>query len=176
MLLDYVDQLRLAHQANTDPLTQLANRLMFERRLADAIDQSRDGGGSVALMMIDLDRFKPVNDTFGHAAGDAVLVEVASRLRGQLRETDLVARLGGDEFAVLSHWGPDEIAQVAERLLQAVGKPFEVEGQEVSIGASIGAAICPLHASDPAGLLERADRALYRAKHAGRGRFRLFRA
>jgi diguanylate cyclase (GGDEF)-like protein len=156
---------QLARAASSDPLTGLANRAAIDARLADAT--ARD-----ALLFLDLDGFKEVNDELGHAAGDSVLLAVASRLRGCVAETDLVGRFGGDEFVVLLSGVHDEAqaTAVAERLLAALREPIAVHGRSVDVGASIGIAL-PGRAADSEQLLRRADRALYAAKAAGKGRW-----
>lgn len=163
-------------QATHDPLTGLPNRLLLDDRLEQALAKCRRQPGQVALLYVDLDGFKAVNDRFGHAHGDAVLVEAARRLRRGARETDTVARLSGDEFAVLQTVGeqPEAALVLCRRLLQLLAEPLQVGSRKVSIGASIGVAVGPGDAGDPATLLRRADKALYRAKGSGRGTFRVF--
>jgi diguanylate cyclase (GGDEF)-like protein len=167
-----------------DPLTGLANRALFERRLAEAVARARHMGmegqratdGGFAMLCLDLDRFKAVNDLFGHAGGDALLCEVARRLSAGARVTDTVARLGGDEFALLMSapvTAPDA-ASLAARLIEALAEPFAIEGQPVPIRSSIGFALYPGDAADASELLRRADAALYASKRAGRGRVRRF--
>ncbi|MFC7539722.1 putative bifunctional diguanylate cyclase/phosphodiesterase [Siccirubricoccus deserti] len=167
-----------------DPLTGLANRALFERRLAEAVARARHrgtegpraGDGSFAMLCLDLDRFKAVNDLFGHAGGDALLCEVARRLSASARATDTVARLGGDEFALLMAAPvlPSDAASLAARLIEKLAEPFEIEGQPVPIRSSIGFALYPGDAADAGELLRRADAALYAGKRAGRGRVRRF--
>ncbi|GIE99250.1 GGDEF domain-containing protein [Paractinoplanes rishiriensis] len=154
-------------QATTDQLTGLANRRRFHDRWESALSESV---GPTALLYIDLDGFKPVNDAFGHEAGDAVLVAVADRINGVMRAGDVVARLGGDEFAVILPWTDDETAnKVAERILTALADPFDTPTREVYIGASIGA-IRARSGADPDNELRRADTAMYAAKASGRNR------
>lgn len=131
---------------------------------------------ALALMFIDLDEFKPINDTYGHDVGDAVLIQCAERIRGCLRKPDSVARLGGDEFVVLLHKVSDEQAalQVGEKVLDSLHRPMTFEGVTVSVGASIGIALYPLHSTEEDGLLNCADFAMYEAKRNGRNRIRLF--
>ena len=150
---------RLEHLASHDPLTGLPNRTLLSRRLAAAIADAQNGRQPFALLCMDLDRFKPVNDTHGHQAGDAVLREVAARLRAAIRPSDTVARIGGDEFAVIHP-------------IKAVGEPFRVGDGPVSLGLSVGIACAPAHGLDPDALLSVADRALYDAKTAGRNTYR----
>ena len=164
---------RLAHQ---DPLTGLPNRLLFRRMLAKEREHVAREGGHLAVMLLDLDDFKQVNDTLGHLAGDELLVEVSHRLQQAVRRSDHVARLGGDEFAVLSAtaYGPDDFTMLAQRLVQAVARPCGVRGTDVQVGVSIGMTVFPEDSSDPDGLLANADFALYAAKADGRRRWRLF--
>ena len=159
----------LAHRAQHDPLTGLANRGQLEERITDALTRSPRLGGSVAVLFCDLDNFKSINDTHGHSGGDEILKEVADRVRGACRADDLIARLGGDEFVVLLHGVRDlsAAAQVAEKIRVAVHQPMSVAGIEVDLTISIGLALAGPD-SDPAQMLGRADKALYRAKEAGR--------
>ncbi|KUL41651.1 putative bifunctional diguanylate cyclase/phosphodiesterase [Actinoplanes awajinensis] len=152
---------RAAHQAAHDALTGLPNRL----RLRDDINAAITAGGA-ALLLIDLDRFKEVNDTLGHHYGDQLLMQVAPRLRDNLRDGETVARLGGDEFAVLlpGVTSPDDVAAAAARLHDAMLKPFEVGGLSLTVTGSIGAALYPQHGDNPDELLQRADIAMYTAK------------
>lgn len=169
-------QAHIAHMAHHDVLTGLPNRLLFGERLREAyrLDGGRSSG--VALMWVDLDRFKEVNDTLGHAAGDQVLRSVAERISSALREGDTVARLGGDEFAVIQAQGnqPAAAAALAARLTELLGQPFLAGGQEVQIGVSIGIALPRDGAGSPDELMQQADMALYRAKDLGRGKFCFF--
>jgi diguanylate cyclase (GGDEF)-like protein/PAS domain S-box-containing protein len=160
----------LAHQALHDLLTDLPNRTLLHDRLRQAIRTAERDGTSVALLVMDLDRFKEVNDTFGHHYGDLLLRQVGDRLQGALRDADTLARLGGDEFALLLPVS-DEVgaADVARRLLQALDEPFAIEGHNLDIGASIGIAVCPEHGGDADTLLQRADVAMYVAKRSGTG-------
>lgn len=160
---------RLAHH---DSLTGLANRLQFNETLKDWLPKS-DG---FALLSVDLDRFKLVNDNLGHGTGDALLRKVANRLRRVVREGDLVARLGGDEFAILKS-GTQDLATVqktAERLIDVLGRPYLIGGHVVDIGASIGIALAPDDGETPEEIVRSADLALYGAKENGRGRYRMF--
>lgn len=176
MLLEHIERVRLEQMAMTDPLTGLSNRARFERKLKEAIGVSLRDDVLAAVLMIDLDHFKPVNDRYGHAAGDALLVEVARRLCAGIRDRDIAARLGGDEFAVILFRAGSsaDVAAVAARLLAALREPFPIETRQVTISASIGAALCPQHAVDGEELLEKADQALYRVKEGGRDGFCLF--
>jgi diguanylate cyclase (GGDEF)-like protein len=159
---------RLRHQALHDGLTNLPNRIFLYRRLERAIAGIGRGDGMAALLLIDLDRFKEVNDTLGHDHGDELLVEVAARLRGALRRGDTLARLGGDEFAVLlcDLPGRAAVAELAGRLHDALRRPFALRGVAVELEASIGAALCPDHGTDVNTLVQRADVAMYDAKRS----------
>ena len=161
----------LLEMANRDVLTGLHNRRHFETALQRAIDGTAPGR-QAALLYIDLDRFKKINDTLGHAAGDALLCEVARRLTATARGNDVVARLAGDEFVLLIDGVADAQPAVllAERLLAAFAAPFVLDGQVVPIRGSVGIALCPEHAGTAAELLHCADLALYDAKKAGRNR------
>lgn len=175
-LFDHLGQSQLRKVAWLDPLTGLSNRLQFDRRLDQQIRHSLKHGELFALMMLDLDKFKPVNDTLGHAAGDQLLVEVGRRLTGLVRQSDTVARLGGDEFAIIQAGitSTEASSHLARRVIEALGKPFEIQDQTVNIGASVGVSMCPMHSMDAGELMEGADLALYRAKHGGRATFELF--
>ena len=169
---------RLREQALTDPLTRLPNRLMFEERLAEAlelIDDPAGPGGTLAVMFIDLDGFKPVNDSFGHSAGDAVLREIGRRLQGLARQSDVVARVGGDEFLLLADPGHEAGAgHLAQRVLQALAEPCRLpHGAEVRLSGSVGIVMYPQHGPAQK-LLARADAAMYAAKRAGGSGFALF--
>jgi diguanylate cyclase (GGDEF)-like protein len=163
---------RLAHRANHDSLTGLPNRAFFEDRMGRALRDADANGGSVAVLFMDGDGFKQINDRLGHAAGDAVLVGIASRVREQLRGDDVVVRLGGDEFAVLLpsiHDGANA-QQIAQAIAEAVRRPMPLPGGEVvTTSLSIGIAIYPAQARDAATLLHMADAAMYRAKRSRRG-------
>jgi diguanylate cyclase (GGDEF)-like protein/PAS domain S-box-containing protein len=160
-----------------DPLTQLPNRRLLQERLKHGIDVERRDGKQLALLMLDLDRFKAVNDSLGHLAGDELLQQVAGRITTRLRDVDMVARLGGDEFIVLlediAH--PEDAARVAEDIIADLSNVFSVaQGEEVQIGASIGISLYPQHGDSPELLMDHADAALYQAKDAGRGCFAYF--
>ena len=160
----------LQHQALHDALTDLPNRTLLQNRLAATIAASRRDASSLALLMMDLDHFKEVNDTFGHHLGDLLLQRVGQRLRGSVRASDTVARLGGDEFAVLLPSASTADAQhVAAKLLRVLETPFEIDGHNLKIGASIGVAMCPEHAVDADALQRHADSAMYVAKRLGGG-------
>lgn len=166
---------RIAHMARHDSLTDLPNRAEFNEQLAQALSRS-DGERRLAVFCLDLDRFKAVNDTLGHAAGDALLVQVTKRLLADVpADRSLVARIGGDEFVLfVDGAGPEEASVLAAKLIDSVGAPYEVDGQAVNIGLSVGMAIAPRDGMDPQGLMRTADIALYRAKAEGRSTFRFF--
>ena len=181
---DDVTAVRLAEasaieRAMCDPLTGLPNRKHFADQVASALDERRRelSDRSVGLMLVDLDRFKAVNDTLGHQIGDQLLRLVAKRLRSVLRQGDLLARLGGDEFALLISPAPPEAAlfDLAKRVVDVVGRPYLIEGHLVTIGASLGVARAPDDGDDQVRLLRNADLALYEAKSRGRGQFVAFR-
>ncbi len=161
---------RIAEMATHDELTGLANRTLFRERLAQAFGRTQRYGEPFALFMLDLDRFKPINDSLGHPVGDEVLKETALRLQFCVRETDTVARLGGDEFAILQAQAitQDEAAQLAQRILDAIAEPLEINGHKLEIGTSIGIAFAPRDAADQDQLVAKADQALYEGKKNGR--------
>jgi diguanylate cyclase (GGDEF)-like protein/PAS domain S-box-containing protein len=168
---------RLDYLAHHDPLTDLPNRLLLFARLEHCIELSNRERKSAALLMLDLDRFKDVNDSFGHLAGDELLQKVAARLTSRLRGVDTVTRLGGDEFALLledlSH--PQDAALVATEIIEALSEPWRLSnGAEVRIGVSVGISLFPEHGETSEELLQHADAALYRAKDEGRGNFKYF--
>jgi diguanylate cyclase (GGDEF)-like protein len=160
--------------AHHDPLTGLPNRTALDRFLQHAQQRVQLTQTTLALLYLDLDGFKPVNDRFGHDAGDQLLRETAIRLRGCLREGDLVARLGGDEFLmVLTVSGDDALQQaelIAQRTLLALGAPVRLDNHEAQVGCSIGGALWPRDSEHLEDALKLADQALYKAKHAGRNR------
>lgn len=162
--------------AQHDALTGLPNRTLFRQRLEEAIPRAIRRGGETALLFLDLDRFKTVNDTLGHPVGDLLLKQVAARLTQAVRSSDTVARLGGDEFVVISEdvQEPNDAAILARRLLDLFTTPFEVEGRELFLSLSIGIGIYPLDGVDTDTLIRHADIAMYRAKAAGRNGFRFF--
>ncbi len=167
---------RIAYMAQHDALTDLPNRVLLRERLEHALAGTRRGGRPLAVLMLDLDRFKEINDTLGHPVGDALLKAVAGRLRSCTRERSSVARLGGDEFAVIEDVTDPaiEATALAERIQKALSAPFDLGDHQVVIGTSIGIAIAPsdgVHSDD---ILKNADLALYRAKGGGRGSHRFF--
>lgn len=170
-------ELRITHMAQHDPLTGLPNRALFADRLQHAIQQARREQSRLALMYLDLDRFKPVNDTLGHAVGDLLLQAAASRMLECVRESDTVGRIGGDEFIVLLPNVKDEqdVLLVAEKIRLALDEPFVLAGSHrISVSSSAGVAIYPEHGSDEIRLQQNADLAMYRAKARGRNRVELY--
>lgn len=168
------DEERMRQQAFYDSLTGLPNRVLLASKIENAIDRSTRFGMKTALLFLDLDRFKEVNDSFGHDAGDALLKEIAQRLRRIARSEDTVARIGGDEFVLLV----EDIenfhvpAGIALRIIAGIEKPVELQGASVGVGASIGIALCPEDGADAQSLLKSADAAMYAAKQAGKGTYR----
>jgi diguanylate cyclase (GGDEF)-like protein/PAS domain S-box-containing protein len=167
---------QIARLAHYDPLTELPNRVLFQKHLGEALTRRARSGDQLAVHFIDLDRFKTVNDTLGHPIGDALLRVAAERLRGCVREGDTVARLGGDEFAVVQTGLTDMsgATRLAERVVEAMAAPFDIQGHQVMIGASVGVSAAPSDGDDADELLKKADMALYRAKADGRGAFHFF--
>ena len=167
---------RIRYLADHDTLTDLPHGRLLRDRLRQAVALSRRHKRMAALLFVDLDRFKQINDTLGHAAGDAVLIQAARRLSRGMRESDTVARIGGDEFAVVAADVTDmaQVTRLAEKALSSLGKPMTVRGHSVQIAASIGISLFPQDGNDPDTLLRRADLAMYRAKREGRDRHRFF--
>jgi diguanylate cyclase (GGDEF)-like protein len=167
---------KITHMAEHDALTDLPNRVLLRRRLEHALAVTRRGGADLVVLMLDLDRFKEVNDTLGHPTGDALLQAVAARLLGCVRETAMVARLGGDEFAVVEYVENPvmEAVALAERIKTALCEPFDLGDHRVTAGTSIGIAVAPRDGFDTDEILKKADLALYSAKNGGRGSFRFF--
>jgi diguanylate cyclase (GGDEF)-like protein len=166
----------LARVAHTDALTGLANRTTFSDRLRQAFAAARRGAQGFAVLYMDLDRFKEINDTFGHHVGDRLLQEVGRRLQACTREMDVISRLGGDEFAIVQvevrH--ASEAGTLAEKLIKSISEPYFVDGNTLSIGLSVGISLYIRDSSSPDALLTQADQALYRVKHAGRGQYRFY--
>lgn len=169
-------QARIHHLAHHDALTGLPNRAAFTDRANDLLVRARSDGRPLALLFMDLDHFKRVNDSLGHPVGDMLLQTVAGRITATLREADLVSRFGGDEFVLLLHGEASEaaVAEVAARLLAAVGAPLDVEGIAISVTPSIGVALFPAHGDSAAELIKHADTAMYRAKARGRAGYEFF--
>ena len=168
---------RIAFLAQHDLLTGLANRALFSEKLEDAARRLQRHGTTFTVLMLDLDKFKNVNDTLGHPAGDQLLVEVAQRLASSLRDTDVLARLGGDEFAIIQENEKNQsegAIALALRIIGLIDQPFDLGGHRVGVGTSIGIAFAPEHGTDAEMLLKKADLALYAAKSGGRNDFRIF--
>jgi diguanylate cyclase (GGDEF)-like protein len=162
----------LVRKAFHDPLTGLANRALFVDHIEGAYHRAQRSGSLIFLLYIDLDEFKKINDTFGHAAGDEVLIQVADRLNKCVRATDTVARLGGDEFAILLEQATSLTAAetVAERIVESLGEPFPLANGTASIGASVGIAFTDMVGQSAVQLMKSADAAMYTAKRSGKGR------
>lgn len=170
------DKAAIAHMALHDSLTGLANRVLFFEHMELALNQLGRSNQFAAILFLDLDGFKSVNDTIGHSVGDKLLVQVAARLKASVRNVDTLCRLGGDEFAILQT-GLDQVGQatiLAQRLGDIVKAPYEIDGHRVIVGTSIGIAMAPIDGTDASQLLKRADLALYQAKGAGRGTYRFY--
>lgn len=163
-------------QANYDPLTGLPNRSLLSDRLEQGLAQCRRRNLQLAVLFLDLDDFKPVNDAHGHEAGDELLRQLAQRLLHTVRDSDTVARLGGDEFVVVQPMlaDTDGVRALAEKLIETISKPYDIAGREVRISVSIGVAIHPSHGHDAPTLLKHADTAMYQAKEAGRHTWRIY--
>lgn len=176
-ITDYEHMLQeIGHSALHDPLTGLANRTKFNDRLDEALARSHYSKRQVAVVLLDLDQFKEVNDTLGHPIGDQLLIAFAQRFRKQVRETEILARLGGDEFGIIQlvDRQVSETEGLCNRILKLLQEPFDIEGHVISIGASIGVAIAPEDGTDAPTLLRNADIALYRSKNEGRNTYRFF--
>jgi diguanylate cyclase (GGDEF)-like protein/PAS domain S-box-containing protein len=168
---------QVRHLANHDPLTDLPNRRLLEDRLAQALAVARRNDGQAAVLFIDLDHFKPINDSHGHRIGDLLLQAIAKRLRGLLREGDTVARVGGDEFVVVL---PDvqthnTAAEIAQRILDAMTRPYIIEGHQLKVTPSMGISLYPGDGIEVSTLIDLADEAMYGAKRAGRRNFQFYR-
>lgn len=166
-------QERLTYLAQYDQLTGLVNRTLFRDRLVHAMARSKRKEQPLGVMLLDLDRFKAVNDTLGHDVGDALLQAVANRLKSCVREVDTVARMGGDEFTAILEGvsGEPDVAVVATRIIDSISAPFELEAHRASIGVSIGVTLYPSDDQNIDGLLKHADAAMYRAKQRGGNAF-----
>jgi len=169
---------RFRQLAHHDALTSLPNRALFYDRMQHTLALAKRNSWTVGVMLVDLDRFKAVNDTLGHAVGDKLLRQVAERLSKSVRTSDTVARLGGDEFAVVLNnlSAPEDAAVVGQKIVAAFQAPFQVEGHSLLSTLSIGAALYPNDSTDQETLLKNADAAMYRSKEAGRNCFRMFSA
>ena len=168
---------QLEHQAFHDPVTQLANRALLNERVRHALARARREDTSLAVIFLDLDDFKTINDSLGHAAGDRVLLEVAKRLATSIRVSDTAARFGGDEFAILLEdtAGPQEVADTAERIIEQLSRLMHVEGKEIAVRASLGISVASNEfISDADELIRNADAAMYIAKRDGKGGYRIF--
>ncbi|MDR2180323.1 MAG: diguanylate cyclase [Synergistaceae bacterium] len=162
---------RFTHRATHDVLTDLPNRVLFDDHLKNSVEFAKRNGSHLAVIMIDLDKFKSVNDALGHYAGDVLLIEVAKRMQKSIRESDMVSRFGGDEFAMILAFGKNEwqsITKALKRTIDALKKPIKIGDQEISISASFGISICPEDGDKPKQLMMLADEALYFAKNKGR--------
>jgi diguanylate cyclase (GGDEF)-like protein len=173
--LEYSEQLYKT-MATRDPLTLLGNRDQFETDLKKALANAKRHGYMIAVLYIDLDKFKPVNDTYGHKIGDEVLIEIADRLKRSVREGDSVARLGGDEFAILLNMIRDvqSAGVVAQKIIDALTVTVKVQEYDINIGTSIGITHYPEHGDDYETLLHKADKAMYEAKRSGHNNYRYF--
>jgi diguanylate cyclase (GGDEF)-like protein/PAS domain S-box-containing protein len=169
---------QIEHQAYHDALTSLPNRRLFRDRLTIALAQARRTSTGLAVMFLDLDRFKDVNDTLGHSLGDELLKAIAARLRGALRGEDSIARMGGDEFTLLlgNLKTPDDAAKIAQKILEVIAQPMRIDGNEIFITTSVGIALFPNDGDTAEALLKNADHAMYRAKDSGRNSYQLFTA
>lgn len=163
----YLNNLRMKHIALHDQLTKLPNRLQFNERVSQALAHAQRNQGQVAIAVLDLNKFKPVNDTYGHLAGDYVLQQVAKRIRSTLRQEDIVARTGGDEFTLLlvEISSVKSISTIATKLTERLHEPFIWKGQQLNVGVSLGIALYPDHGKDLTELFHHADIAMYQAKH-----------
>jgi diguanylate cyclase (GGDEF)-like protein len=166
----------MQHMAQYDALTHLPNRALFNDRLHQAIAAAQRNKARLALMFIDLDKFKPVNDTYGHGVGDLLLKEVALRIQDCLRESDTAARIGGDEFVILlpAIETQQDASKVGEKILHALNQPFALAGHTLNISGSIGVAVYPEHGKDEKLLVKSADIAMYHAKKNGRNNVKMY--
>ena len=169
-------QHELTHQALHDPLTNLPNRALLLDRLQQALARARRTGANVGVLFLDVDRFKVVNDSLGHSAGDTLLVQVAARLRGVMRPSDTVGRFGGDEFVIIAEDAPQQqdLVRIASRVAESLGEPLDLDGREVPVTVSTGIVVADAAVDDAETLLRDADAAMYRAKDRGRSRYEVF--
>ena len=167
---------RIHHMAYHDPLTGLPNRALMQDRLRHAINLAQRDLVQVAVMFLDLDRFKVVNDTLGHEVGDLLLKNVAERMQASLRQTDTVARLGGDEFVIIMECIAELACcrDIANSIIQRISAPFNIQGHDIHVGTSIGIALYPQDGTDAYSLVKHADMAMYVAKNAGKGTYRFY--
>jgi len=170
------DEDRIRHLAHHDALTELPNRLLLKDRLGRALEMAARERGALAVLYLDLDRFKQVNDMFGHAGGDALLIQVARRLQAVLRPEDTLARVGGDEFVIVSTLAaqPERAAHLAGRVVEVLERPFDLSGRQIEIGVSVGIALYPADGGSQESLFRSADTALFRVKEERRGTFRFY--
>lgn len=168
-------QAKISHMARHDALTNLPNRVLFHEQLEQGLRRAA-ANDQLAVLCLDLDHFKDINDSLGHPIGDALLKQVGQRLKATVGEHDTVARLGGDEFAVVQIGRSEEAAAraLARRLVEVISAPYEIDDHQIVIGVSIGISLSPQDGSNPDALLKNADLALYRAKADGRGTYRFF--
>ena len=166
----------IKHMAMSDPLTGLANRNRYNQRLQETVNQASRFNTHFALMQIDLDKFKPVNDTYGHPVGDALLQHVAKILLSSCRDVDTVARLGGDEFSIILNGinRPEDVTVSAERIIEKLSHPIMIEHHDIKIGASIGISYYPDDSEDTEELFGMADKALYSSKQEGRNTYQIY--
>ena len=170
------DEARIRHLARHDALTNLPNRYALAERLELALATAASDGSGVAVIYLDFDRFKPVNDLFGHAVGDALLVRASKRVQAELEAGDMLARIGGDEFVIVAMGvsAPEKVGAMARRVIEKLREPFNIEGHKIEIGVSAGIALSPGDGDAPDALLRAADTAMYRVKDEGRGALRFF--
>ena len=166
----------IRHQASHDQLTGLPNRLLFNERLSLALASAHQNAEMLAVIFLDLDRFKNINDTLGHPVGDLLLQGVARRLTKCLRGGDSIARWGGDEFTLLLHNinSPDDATKICQRIIQSLSTPFDFDGLELYTKASLGIALAPYDGEDAETLLKNADAAMYKAKQKGRNNYQFY--
>lgn len=169
---------QLAHQAQHDALTGLPNRMLFDSLLRQILKEEQRSHQQTAVVFMDLDRFKDINDTLGHPVGDMLLQEASQRLRKCIRDSDVLARMGGDEFTLilLDVNGINDVAYIAEKIIRSLNKPFFLQGNECHVGASIGISMYPTDGQSAEVLIKCADTAMYRAKETGRNKYHFFTA